>query len=1003
MANGIKLDTKDAQKEVGDLIKSLENVKTVISEVSSEALKMSKALKDIKKPSDMVDMGKRQEAQINALTKTIEKNEAIIASLRKKSVSDAEKEAKAKEKLLEREQRARERLASQRQREERQNEAAQRREEIRLRALNSAYVQLSNAEALAARTLQDLIARGRTATQTQREYNREVASATSNFQGLRSRLLQADEATGRWNRTGTRTISMFRDLFGALGIVGGVTMLVGFIKEVFTVTKELQSLDLALKQVSKSDADFAENQQFLTRIAEAYGAEIKSLTKQFTQFYVSAKDKLGKKEIERIFESITKASGAMGLSVDAQERAFLALNQMMSKGTVSAEELKGQLGEALPGAFGIMAKAIGVTEKELGKMLQKGEILAADVLPKFAKQLEISFGIENLNRVESLSASTTRLSNSWTDFIRSLNGSQGALSTFFSFFVDELKDTITWWTKLNNETRDFKEIISEKQQGGYDSQLKALRSEAEKTGVSFKDLARVRQDQAIKQREINKIELNEAKEKATKMAKWGSTKLLSDQNEKIRELAKSYAFWNGVVKITNDILTEKVKLTEEENEETETPDMNRLAYLKEQKKKTEELRETQTNTFQDYIMYFEKIENIQKEIDKIEGKREPAVAIESQVKASNSLLDALEKQKKFFEEVRQATARNSKEYEYWTKLIEGSQNSIDLITDPSKVIKAGEGWEKALKQMSNASSSLDEQLKKSEQQISSYLGKFKDEFVAQSGFNTLFEVLENKIPEFGKNWKTTFVAMAEVAQEAYAFINQSAQANFDVQKQNTDLLRDNALAYAETEEQKAAINKQYDNEIRRIKNEQAEQAKQQAIFNILINTAQAVVATLGQTGFFGIPLSLAVGAIGAAQLAIVSNQEVPKYKNGVRNAAGGAAIVGDGGVSEFIKTPDGKIFKTPNVDTLVNLEKGSDVFKNEKDLILNNPQLANFEQKDNSISIIRGIDGAMGKYFAKIQVNQTTIDRNGINQWSINQGNRSKQIANSFSSKGFDV
>ena len=66
----------------------------------------------------------------------------------------------------------------------------------------------------------------------------------------------------------------------------------------------------------------------------------------------------------------------MGLSVENQERAFLALNQMMSKGTVQAEELRGQLGEALPGAFGIMAKAVGVTEKELQNMMKAGEVLA---------------------------------------------------------------------------------------------------------------------------------------------------------------------------------------------------------------------------------------------------------------------------------------------------------------------------------------------------------------------------------------------------------------------------------------------------------------------------------------------------------------------------------------------------------------------------------------------------------------------------------------------------
>ena len=44
---------------------------------------------------------------------------------------------------------------------------------------------------------------------------------------------------------------------------------------------------------------------------------------------------------------------------------MLALAQMASKGTVQAEELRGQLGERLPGAFKIAAAAMGVTQAEL--------------------------------------------------------------------------------------------------------------------------------------------------------------------------------------------------------------------------------------------------------------------------------------------------------------------------------------------------------------------------------------------------------------------------------------------------------------------------------------------------------------------------------------------------------------------------------------------------------------------------------------------------------------
>lgn len=60
--------------------------------------------------------------------------------------------------------------------------------------------------------------------------------------------------------------------------------------------------------------------------------------------------------------------------------------------TVQAEELRGQLGERLPGAFAIAARSMGVTESALSKMLELGQVTSNEFLPKFGKQLQIEFG-----------------------------------------------------------------------------------------------------------------------------------------------------------------------------------------------------------------------------------------------------------------------------------------------------------------------------------------------------------------------------------------------------------------------------------------------------------------------------------------------------------------------------------------------------------------------------------------------------------------------------------
>ncbi|MBN9430731.1 MAG: tape measure protein, partial [Burkholderiales bacterium] len=117
----------------------------------------------------------------------------------------------------------------------------------------------------------------------------------------------------------------------------------------------------------------------------------------------------------KVFEAVSKASVVMGLSAEQTNGALLALQQMVSKGTVQAEELRGQLGERLPGAFQIAARAMGVSTQELGKMLEQGQVLADEFLPKFANQLDRELAGSTEDASKSAQASLNRFGNAWDD------------------------------------------------------------------------------------------------------------------------------------------------------------------------------------------------------------------------------------------------------------------------------------------------------------------------------------------------------------------------------------------------------------------------------------------------------------------------------------------------------------------------------------------------------------------------------------------------------------
>ena len=92
-----------------------------------------------------------------------------------------------------------------------------------------------------------------------------------------------------------------------------------------------------------------------------------------------------------------------------------AVEQMISKGTVSSQELKLQLGDALPGAFGHAAKAAGLTTAEFTKQLEAGKILASDFLPRLAKQLRDTYGGATADAATQTAANLGRINTFLTN------------------------------------------------------------------------------------------------------------------------------------------------------------------------------------------------------------------------------------------------------------------------------------------------------------------------------------------------------------------------------------------------------------------------------------------------------------------------------------------------------------------------------------------------------------------------------------------------------------
>ena len=209
----------------------------------------------------------------------------------------------------------------------------------------------------------------------------------------------------------------FQSFAASMGAGLGLYQLVS---QMSSVAKELNTAKATLKNVSESMADYNKSMTLARNLAKQYSQDMVSLMGNLASFQGSAKGTgIALSTVNDIFESLTKASAYFNLSSQQTSQVLTAVGQMMSKGTVQAQELKLQLANVLPGAFSMMARAVGVTTSELDDLMSKGKLAAKDVLPKFADELNKM----TAGKIDTtgLQLSINRLKNTFTQFVESAN------------------------------------------------------------------------------------------------------------------------------------------------------------------------------------------------------------------------------------------------------------------------------------------------------------------------------------------------------------------------------------------------------------------------------------------------------------------------------------------------------------------------------------------------------------------------------------------------------
>ncbi|HCP4101450.1 TPA: tape measure protein [Escherichia coli] len=262
-------------------------------------------------------------------------------------------------------------------------------------------------------------------------FNRELVKLN---QSLRETLSKFNKTTSKNNHS--KNASNGLDVLATSAIKAGTA--------IYTFQTALEAyrriMEIGLKkEASQRAAQFVLGDEgakrateFVKNLANNTGVDQIETLSSFAKFSAGAGD-MNADQKESLFSNVIGTSRLMGLSTDEINGILKAFEQMASKGKIQAEELRGQLGDRMAGAFQLFARSLGMTTEQLDAAMKNGKVLSKDVLPKVSaemgRMIDKAGGWEKI--INSTQTQLGRLSNSWNNNLALMfDGSQEGLTDF---------------------------------------------------------------------------------------------------------------------------------------------------------------------------------------------------------------------------------------------------------------------------------------------------------------------------------------------------------------------------------------------------------------------------------------------------------------------------------------------------------------------------------------------------------------------------------------------
>lgn len=645
-----------------------------------------------------------------------------------------------------------------------------------------------------------------------------------------------------------------------------------FATSVFEATVQMDSLQKVLNFTTGSATAGARAMAYLTETSNRLGISLNAATAGYkTLSGATSQAGLSTAQTQKIFENVATAVKAFGLSSEDAKGVFLALGQIISKGTVQAEELRGQIGERIPGAFAIAAKSMGKTEAELNKMMATGKLASKDFIIPFTEALgKASQAAAGQN---GLAANVNKINNAF-EILKTRLG-RGLLEP--ASLVGTLLEKALFYANKLLETQADKD--AEKSQKAYNEALKetALLTD---NGLRAQIIA-----EEIKLDRI-KTTFDFVQSIAAK-----DGEVSESEKEKLTILQDQFTVQKSKLDAYNEELKSRLNSKKVETEIVETD--------KEKDKRVNE-------EYQNRLNLLELLKQQRILIGELYG--DPLAKLGAEEAFLRDKLD-LEK-------------------EYAAKGVKITEEQIEVTTLARQVAEQEFNQEAERLRMENYKGAIKDEkdfLKEREKLIKDFSDKASD--LAKKNSELYNYLIDRETKKFKEAEEIKIAAInltSTIATGAFELYLAS------ISKQITMLNKraDEEVRLADGNEQKIAeINQKRQQKQAELQRKQFEAERLAAIARVVFETA-AMIAKWSSNPVTA-PLAALSLAAQAAQIGFILAQPVPEFAEGTKGKPfeGGLAMVGEKGVEKVV-TKSGKVYFTPHTATLVDLPKGSQVIPN---------------------------------------------------------------------------